>query len=86
MPLFCIVKGLRWSDPLHVHDYMLKKYGKKPGYIELIGYDYAQEMIHLANLFQENLPDEYNFDGYFEIDKIRNMLKSRDLSVIASSH
>ena len=59
---------------------MLTKYRKNPGDIDLIGYDYAENMIRLAALFQEHLPVEYNLDGYFEIDRIRNMLKSRDLS------
>ena len=63
-----------------VQDYMLTKYRKNPGDIDLIGYDYAENMIRLAALFQEHLPVEYNLDGYFEIDRIRNMLKSRDLS------
>ena len=63
-----------------VQDYMLKKYGKNPGDTDLIGYDYAENMIHLAAIFQEHLPVEYNLDGYFEIDGIRNKLKSRDFS------
>ena len=59
---------------------MLTKYRKNPGDIDLIGYDYAENMIRLAAQFQEYLPVEYNLDGYFEIDRIRNMLKSRYLS------
>ena len=63
-----------------VQDFMLKNYGKKSGDLEFIGYDHAQNMIRLAKLFQEYLPVEYKFDGYYEIDDIRNMLKSRNLS------
>ena len=63
-----------------VQDFMLKNYGKIPGDLEFIGYDHAQNMIRLAKLFQEYLPVEYKFDGYYEIDDIRNMLKSRNLS------
>ena len=63
-----------------IQDYMLEHYGKKPGDLEFIGYDHAREMIHLANLFQEYLPVEYKFDGYFKVDEIRNMLNSRNFS------
>jgi len=55
-------------------------YEKKAGDPEFIGYDHAQEMIHLANLFQEYLPVKYKFDGYFKIDEIRSMLNSRNFS------
>jgi len=63
-----------------IQDYMHKHYRKKPGDLEFIGYDHAQEMIHLANLFQEYLPVNYKFDGYFKVDEIRNMLNSRNFS------
>ena len=63
-----------------VRDCLRSRYKKNPDDIELIGYDYAENMIHLANLFHEYLPVEYNFDGYFEFERIRNMLKSRDFS------
>ena len=65
-----------------VRDYVLKNYGKESGDIELVGYDYAPNMIRLAELFREYLPVdvEYNFEGYYELDKIQNMLESKDLS------
>lgn len=63
-----------------VQDYLLSKYKMKPGNIDLIGYDHAKKMIRLAKLFKEYLPVEYNFEGYFELDKILNLLESRDFS------
>ena len=63
-----------------IQDYMHKHYRKNPGDLEFIGYDHAQEMIHLANLFQEYLPVNFKFDGYFKVDEIRNMLNSRNFS------
>lgn len=52
-----------------VRDYMLKSYGKKPGDIEFIGYDHAQNMIRLAKLFQEYLPVEYNLMAILRLAK-----------------
>ena len=66
-----------------VWDYAIKKYGKKPGDIELIGYDHAENMIRLAHLFRDRFRGrllEYNFEGYYELDKIQNILESKDLS------
>ena len=62
-----------------VRDYAIENYGKKPGDIELVGYDHAESMIRLAHLFRDRLP-EYNFEGYYELDKIQHMLESKDLS------
>ena len=63
-----------------VQDYLCSRYKMDPDDIELIGYDYAKNMIHLANLFHEVLPVEYNFEGYHEFERIRRMLKFTDFS------
>ena len=65
-----------------VWDYAID-YGKKPDDIELIGYDRAPNMIHLAHLFRDRFRGrllEYNFEGYYELEKIQNILESKDLS------
>lgn len=63
-----------------VRDYMLEKYGRSDDDIRLIGYDYAKNMIRLANLFKEYLPMEFNLDGYSEVNEIKSVLKSADFS------
>ena len=63
--------------------FAIANYGKKPDDIEFIGYDHAENMIRLAHLFRDRFRDrwpEYNFEGYYELDKIQKPLESKDLS------
>jgi len=63
-----------------VRDYMLKGYDSNDGDISLIGYDYAKNMIRLADLFRKHLPMEINFTGYSKIGKIKKVLSREDFS------
>lgn len=63
-----------------VQDCLHSRYNKNPGDIDFIGYDHAKNMIYLTNLLYGYLPAGYNFQGYFEIDKLRNLLEFRDFS------
>jgi len=62
-----------------VWDYFQKS-EKNDSCIRLVGYDYAKNMIRLANLFKEYLPMEFNLDGYSEVNEIKSVLKSADFS------
>ncbi len=63
-----------------VQDYLVSKHAVDPGDIDIIGYDHAKNMIKLANLFRKHLPVEFNFEGYSGLNKIQNILKTRDFS------
>lgn len=63
-----------------VRDYILDQYDKNDDDICLIGYDYAGNMIRLANLFREHFPMKINFTGYSEMGKIQKALSREDFS------
>lgn len=63
-----------------VQDYLLSRHVRYVSDVDCIGYDHAESMIRLATLFQKHLPIRFNLKGYWEIDKLRTKLRSKDFS------
>ncbi len=60
-----------------MRDYLLSQHGRKDDSVDFIGYDHAENMIRLSNLFLKNFPIayKYNWCGYFKIRSLEKFLR-----------
>ena len=65
-----------------MRDYLVEQCDKEYKEFMLLGYDHAPDMIKLAKLFCEHLPEEldYNLLGFSDIDKLQKALHPMDFS------
>ena len=63
-----------------MHDRMESRKAHRPDSVVYYGYDHCANMIGLASLFLDGLPDQYDFHGYCDLAHIRTVLMDEDLS------